>query len=251
MKRLLILFTVLLSGCAMSDPVSDSWQRGNDAYMAGDYTGAIEAYMSIVDEGLESHKLYYNLGNAYFKDGQLGCAILFYNRALALRPGDRDTRYNLEIAQNRVRVRIEPVPRFFFALWVDSLRATTNSNGWAAISLLALAITLVAAILYLLAERLVVRKTGFYVALAGIIAFVGALTFSIAGRRDMVHSPEAIVLSNSVTVKTSPDSAAHDAFVLFEGTKVYIMSSLDTWSEVEIADGNTGWIPSSAIERVR
>ncbi len=236
---------VFAVGVAYAAP-ADDWQRGNEAYVAGDYSGAIAAYNDIIDAGQVSHKLLYNLGNAYFKDGQLGRAILLYNRALVLDPGDRDTRWNLEIAESRVRVRIEPVPQFFVARWVKALHGTMSSDGWAAISLAALVVAAAAMLTYLLARRHILRKTGFYTTLLAIFIFIVAFVFSAAKPK-----AEAIVMSEAATVKSAPDAAARDAFILYEGTKVQIVSTLGTWSEVEIADGNKGWIASAAIESIR
>lgn len=244
MKRALILMIFAVSA-AHAAP-ADDWQRGNEAYVAGDYPGAIAAYNDILDAGQVSHKLLYNLGNAYFKDGQLGKAILLYNRALDMKPGDGDTHWNLEIAESRVRVRIEPVPQFFVARWVNSLRGMMSADAWAATSLAALAVAAGAMLLYLLARRNILRKTGFYGTIVAIFVFLAALCFSAAKPK-----AEAIVMSEAATVKSAPDTAARDAFILYEGTKVHIVSELGGWSEVEIADGNKGWIDSAAIEAIR
>ena len=231
--------------CFVYAAPADDWTRGNEAYVTGDYSGAIAAYNDILDEGLVSSKLLYNLGNAYFKNGQLGRAILQYNRALILKPGDGDTRWNLEIAESRVKVRIEPVPQFFLARWVGVLRGTIGVDGWAVVALVMLAVAAGATLLYLLAGRRILRKTGFYGAVVAVVMFIIAFCFSA------VRPPvEAIVMSEAATVKSAPDAAARDAFILYEGTKVQIVSTLGVWSEIEIADGNKGWIASAAIETI-
>lgn len=251
MRILLILTVILLAGCYSAKDEQLLWQKGNEAYLAGDYAGAAKAYGGIADKGLASHKLYYNLANAYFKNGQLGNAILFYNRALQLKPGDADTRFNLQIAESRVKVRIEPVPQFFLARWVVALRKTLGSNGWAMVSLGALALALAAALLYLLPEKRALRKAGFNTALVFAGVFALSLAFSLVERREMLHSGDAIVMSATATVKSSPDDAGKDTFILYEGTKVKIVSTLGDWREIEVADGNKGWIASGAIETVR
>lgn len=237
---------MLFAVSAVHAAPADDWLRGNEAYIAGDYSGAIAAYNDILDAGSVSHKLLYNLGNAYFKDGQLGRAILLYNRALALKPNDKDTRWNLDIAEAFVKVRIEPVPQFFLARWVGALRGTMSADGWAAVSLAALAVVAGAALLYFLTRRDLLRKMGFYAAAAAFFVCVIAFVFSA------VKPPaEAIVMSEAATVKSAPDAAARDVFILYEGTKVQVISTLGVWSEVEVADGNKGWIVSAVIETVR
>ena len=89
------------------------WDRANTAYVNGDYHAAAEIYEGILAQGLSSVKLYYNLANAYFKEGQLGKSILFYRRALRLAPGSDDIRYNLSVAEARTKDNIEQIPEFF------------------------------------------------------------------------------------------------------------------------------------------
>lgn len=242
---LIAVSAFLFPAGAVAAPADPLWKSGNEAYISGDYSGAITAYEKIAAE-YESPKLYYNLANAYFKDGQLGSAILFYNRALSLDPNDRDTRWNLEIAESRVRVKIEPVPRFFVVRWFDGFKRSMSADGWSVLALAALGVALGATLLYLLTRRSVLRKAGFYCAVCGIVIFVAALSFALSK-----PAGEAIVMSAAATVKTSPDGAAKDAFILYEGTKVRVVGALGMWSEVEVADGNKGWVSSAAIESIR
>jgi tetratricopeptide (TPR) repeat protein len=227
------------------------WEDANAAYTNADYGGAIRGYNAIMEAGYVSHKLYYNLGNAYFKDNDTGRSILFYNRALLLKPGDKDTRYNLEIASGRVKDKIDAVPEFFIARWVKGVRSTMGSNGGAVLSLVLLGLALGATLVYMLAGKLALRKAGFYTGICSFAVMALALVFSISERHEILNSPEAIVMSSAAPVKSSPDSASRDLFILHEGTKLRVVSSLGEWREVEIASGDKGWIASTAIETVR
>lgn len=88
------------------------WDRANTAYINGDYHAAIATYGELLDRGYSSAKLYFNLGNACFKEGETGRAILCYHRALRLAPGNDDIRYNLSVAESRTKDRIEAIPEF-------------------------------------------------------------------------------------------------------------------------------------------
>lgn len=254
MKKYIIILAALVSSSVCFAQGADTgklWEEANTAYTNADYAQAIRSYNAILDAGYASHKLYYNLANAYFKENQTGRSILFYNRALLLKPGDKDTRYNLEIANGQVRDKIEAVPEFFLTRWVQSFRSVMGSNAWAIVSLALLAALLGAALLYLLAEKLPLRKTGFYTCVCAFALFVMALGFSLAERHEILHSPDAVVMSTAAPVKSSPDKASKDIFILHEGTKVEVVSSLGEWREIEIADGNKGWIAAAAIETIR
>lgn len=224
------------------------WDAANTGYVNGDYRAAVEGYEAILGRGEHSAKLYYNLGNACFKEGEIGRAILFYHRALRLAPGSEDARYNLEVAAEMTKDRIEPVPEFFLAAWMRSVRNLLSPAVWAALSLAAVAAMLSLALLYLLASSIGRRKAGFYGMLAALVVVIVATSFAAAGRRETLDRSEAVVMSSSVPVKSSPDKSATDLFVLHEGTVLRITDRLDEWCEVVIADGKKGWVRARQIE---
>ena len=224
------------------------WEAANAAYVNGAYERAAEGYQAILARGLHSANLYYNLANAYFKSGRTGQAILYYHRALRLAPGSDDIRYNLEVAEENTKDSIEAVPEFFLTTWMRTVRNTMSSTVWSVLSLVALAAMLALAMLYMLASRLEARKAGFYGMVAALAIFVAATSFAASGRREMVERNDAVVMSSSVSVKSSPDNSATDLFVLHEGTTVKVTARLDEWSEIVIADGKKGWVRSRQIE---
>lgn len=224
------------------------WEHANAAYVDGDYRTAAEIYRRILHGGRASVKLYYNLANACFKEGRLGEAVLYYHRALRLAPGNDDVRYNLGVAEAMTKDKIEEIPEFFLAAWLRTLRRTMGCTAWSVLSLVALAAMLGSILLYLLSQRLVWRKTGFYGTLVALLVVVVTMWFAVVERREILHGDEAIVMSASLAVKSSPDSSATDLFVLHEGTKVRVTDSLDAWCEVVIADGKKGWVEARKIE---
>ncbi len=272
MKRL-TLFLILLSGilCARAQESADSlaqpavltapeqlaeaspdqlWDRANTAYINGDYHVAAEFYDQILARGLSSMKLYYNLANAYFKEGQLGRSILFYHRALRLAPGNDDIRYNLSVAEARTKDNIEQIPEFFFTEWMCGVRRLMSCTAWSLFSLGALVFALALFLVYLLAQRLSLRKTGFYGTLVAVAVFMLTSWFAMGERREMLDRTQAVVMAASTAVKSSPDKSATDLFVLHEGTLVEIANRLDNWCEITIADGKKGWLESRMIETI-
>ena len=225
-----------------------TWEAANAAYNNGDFARAAELYESILGNQLHSAELYYNLGNAYYKQEMLGKAIVNYNRALRLAPSDEDIVHNLEYATQETKDNIEEIPTFFLISWVRAFRNIMGSNAWTIISLLTLVLTLLAALIYLLAERLSLRKTGFYSMCVAAIISIVSTTFAYQTRQALVNSNEAVIMSSAVPVKSSPDRAATDLFVLHEGTKLSLGERIDGWVEIQIADGRKGWVESSRIE---
>jgi tetratricopeptide (TPR) repeat protein len=233
-----------------SNNPDELWQMANTAYNAGNYAQAEECYTRIVEQGLHSAALYYNLANAHFKQDELGKAMLYYNRALRLRPNDEDIRHNLEYAEQSTKDSIEEIPEFFLKTWIKSLRGALSCTAWSILSLLMLVAALVCGLLYLLAQRLSLRKTGFYLMAVTALLFVVTTAFAWSERNMLVERSEAIIMNSAVSIKSSPDRSATELFVLHEGTKVTIGETIDGWAEVRIADGRKGWIEQERIERI-
>lgn len=226
------------------------WDTAAAAYNAGDYDTAIEYYTTILSGNRHSADLYYNLANAYFKREQIALALLNYNRALRLSPGDEDVRHNLEFAEQSTRDSIEQIPEFFLTTWVRSLRSLLSGNAWTVLSLVLLALTLAMALQFLLAQRLSMRKVGFYAMGVLGVLFILTTSFAWSARSEATQRREAIIMSSSVSIKSSPDATSTELFVLHEGTKVRVGEVMDGWAEVRIADGRKGWIEINRIERI-
>ena len=104
--------------------------------------------------------------------------------------------------------------------------------------------------LNLLAQRLSLRKIGFYLMTVTALLFVVTTAFAWSERNMLVERSEAIIMNSAVSIKSSPDRSATELFVLHEGTKVTIGETIDGWAEVRIADGRKGWIEQERIERI-
>lgn len=240
---------------AVAEPAAEAspeqlWDRANTAYINGDFHAAAEIYEQIYARGLTSVKLYYNLANAYFKEGRLGKSILFYRRALRLAPGNDDIRYNLSVAEARTKDNIEDIPEFFFVTWMREARHTMSCTAWSVLSLVLLACALALFLVYLLAQRLSLRKAGFYGTVVAVLLCMLTTWFALGERREMLDDTSAVVMTASTAVKSSPDKSSTDLFVLHEGTVVTITNRLDDWCEVVIADGKKGWLECRKIETI-
>lgn len=235
---------------ASADEYLDSlWVTGASAYAEGQWEEAAAAWSSIRAAGLEAPELYYNIGNAYFKSGDIAHAILNYERALKLDPSYSDARFNLEFANAQIQDRIEVVPEFFLEAWGRKACWLLPSNVWAILFIVGLAITLALALVFVLGRTPGNRKIGFF---AGILVFLlslVALDFSFWQRTDYRSADKAIVTRAVSSVKSSPSGdTSTDLFILHEGTKVTILDSVGEWLNIELSDGRQGWLRSSELE---
>ena len=247
MKKIVIYLLFAFVGMTMAYG-QESLTQANEAYAQEDYIKAIELYEQTAREHGVSSDLYYNLGNAYYKHNEFAKAILNYERALLLNPGDEDARFNLDMANTRIVDKIDPVGRFFLSVWFDSLRSFLSSNTWAVIGVVTFLLFIVGCYLYLFSRVVVVKKIGFFGGIVILLISIMANWFAW-GLSDKVENRDAaIVFAPTVSVKSSPAESGTDLFVLHEGTKVLIMSKVGEWFEVKISDGNRGWLPASTIE---
>lgn len=234
---------------AGGDDVATLWAAAVEEYTDGDWAAAVENWHKIESEGFASWELYYNLGNAYFREDDIAHAVLYFERALRLKPANADVRFNLELARAKTMDKIEVVPEFFLVSWVKGVRAAVDGGIWEALALVLLALGLFMSLLFLRGVSVNVRRSGFIV---GLLAFVlsvscGAMYFS--QRAELSRTDQAVVVRPVTSVKSSPsEGGAKDLFVLHEGTKLTILESLGSWSNVELSDGRQGWLRSGEIE---
>ena len=133
MKKLYIIVMLLMGVCQLS--VAATKDEADKAYQENDFASAIEQYEAILDAGQESAAIYYNLGNSYYKSENIAKAILNYERALLLHPGDADTRFNLELAKSKTIDKVTPASEVFIVTWVRSLTNMMSETAWSKLAL--------------------------------------------------------------------------------------------------------------------
>ncbi len=248
MKKLSIVL-ILLLGIAQFINAAVTKEEADQAYQANDFAAAIEKYEAILNTEGESADVYYNLGNSYYKEKNIAKSVLNYERALLLSPGDADIRFNLEMARSKTVDQITPVSEVFIVTWMNSLINVMSEKEWGVVGILSFWLMLVSLIVYIFGRRILYKKIGF----AGVVVFllivIGANIFASSQKAELINRTGAIVMSPSLTVKSTPNESGTDLFVLHEGTKVYVEDdSMREWKEIRLEDGKKGWVQTSTIE---
>lgn len=247
-----VIAVILSLGVSMNVQARDIdslWTAGVQAYTDGRFADASAAWTQVEDAGYKSATLYYNLGNAWFKQGNYPRAVLDYERALRLDPSYSDARYNLEFTNSFVQDKIEPVPEFILKSVARKVCYVMSSDAWAVMFLILLAAALAMGLLFLLGASAGMRRAGFYCGIVLLLFSAGALGFSLWQKSDSMKTDTAIVMSPVSSVKSSPSSgSSKDLFVIHEGTKVRILDEVGSWKNISLADGRQGWITSSSLE---
>ena len=253
-KRIYIIYTLVALLFSASLMAQSSIEAASEAYRAEDYPRSIQLYEQVVaqdlHEGRESAEVYYNLGNAYFRNGDMAKAILNYERSLLLNPGDKDTRHNLQFARTRIEDKIDVADQFFFTNWVKGLKNMFNSNTWAGIGIGLFIAFLLALTAYFFIKVVWVRKVGFYSAIVLFVLMLVANSFAFNQKSKRLHRNSGIIMPATASVMASPDANSQELFRLHEGTKVRVNKTDGNWVEVEIATGNVGWTSKENIETI-
>jgi tetratricopeptide (TPR) repeat protein len=250
LKNILIALLFFIPALAFSADPEITIAKANKAYTDGFYDNAIELYKSVINEGYESADLYYNLGNACYKQNDFTSAILYYEKARKLDPGNEDVNFNLKIANTKITDKIEPIPELFYKRWYRALIESYSADKWSKIGLLFLCLALIAGLFYVISRRLITRKTGFWLGIVFLFISLFSFLFAWQNYNDIMHRKEAIIFSPTVTIKSSPDEKSVDLFVLHEGTKVELIDNIGDWYEIRIANGSVGWLATSAVEKI-
>ena len=244
----LLLMIPIASSAAENYPDS-LWNAANEAYAQERWEDAVNDYTAIAEASMESAPLWCNLGSAWYKSGNLGKAILCYERALKLDPSYEDARYNLELLNAMKLDRLESVPELILATWMKNLGRTLDSDSWAVCFLVFLVLTLAMVLLFILGSSATSRRAGFFTGVVCLLLAVASLSFSLWQKNEYMKADKAIIMKPVSSVKSSPSGdSAKDLFVLHEGTKVQVLDNVGGWSNIELSDGRQGWLPSSDIE---
>ena len=205
--------------------------EGDSAYIKDDYTTAIQIYESLL------------------KIGEIAKAVLNYERALLMKPGNSDIRANLEVARAKTIDKVEPVPEVFFVSWTKALINSMSVDAWATWGIVSFILFIITLYFFIFSKQIMLKKVGFIAGIVFLIVMICSNLFASEQKERLVNRNEAIVMNPSVTVRSTPSESGTSLFILHEGRKVSIKdNSMKEWKEIRLEDGKVGWVPASAIE---
>ena len=245
-----VLMGLIMLTFASQPALAVTKQNADAEYQKGNYQQAITDYEELLKTGV-SADVYYNLGNAYFRTDNITRAVLCYERAHLLSPGDEDINFNLQFARNKTIDKLAPASEMFFVTWYKNIVNFTSIDTWAKTAVLAIIMALVLALVYLFAPQMAVRKLGFFAGIACFVLFVLANIFAYQQEQQLMSRKGAIVTAPTVNVKKTPSHQSTDSFVLHEGTRVDITDkTMKGWRGIILSDGREGWIETKQIEEI-
>lgn len=251
LRWLLLLVPGIWAGTLPAQATPEAVMRSaSEAYANGDFARSATLLDSLYREGYESVALCYNLGNAWFKQGKTGPAVLWYERALLLDPGSEDAAFNLRLAQARVVDRVASPPEFVLKKWFRESIQNRSAGGWAWIALVLGWLAAGAGVAFFFVKQEPGRRIAFFGGIIAISLSLLMLGFSLRQRARLRTATEAVVMAPNVYVKSAPSETGADVFIVHEGLKVTLQETRGEWVRIRLADGKTGWARGVEVEGI-
>lgn len=253
-KLILLIIPLFVAFTSMADDntsyYAQQYEKGNTLYEQEKYEEALAVYQSINETGMFAAEIDYNIGNSYFKLGQIPHAIIYYEKALKIAPDDKDILYNLDIANSLITDKVAPLPQHIFSKIWDNILNTLSMDGWAWIAVVVFLIMNLSFFIYKISQLISIKKIFFFNAFLFMAFGFFAVVFAEIQKRSSVNDTYAIVFSPTVNLQSEPKAGSTKLYVIHEGLKVKVLHEKNDWVKVSLADGNIGWISMKAIEKI-
>ena len=249
-KMLVLVLSIALATSLLAGDEARIFAEGNKAYQKKDFGKAIEVYEKLLAAGWRSAELEYNLGNAWYRSGSPGRAIVHYERALMQSHGHEAAERNLAFLRSKINSEIEPLPPFFLTKWWQSARMALPATSMGITGMLLWWLGFGALAVWLFGKSRLQKKWGIVAGIA--LLAVSLLPFSLALSRASFekNTKQAILIQKSAILRAAPDDSSQEIMTLQEGMKLQQVENLDGWWQVRLENGDLGWLPEQAMERI-
>ncbi|OWY22969.1 tetratricopeptide repeat protein [Sphingobacteriales bacterium UPWRP_1] len=236
------LFILLCQPALPGNPAADLVKQGNDAYAGADYAKAAQLYEQALAQGVESAALYYNLGNAYYRQQKTAFSILNYERALKLQPHNKAAQNNLQLAKERIANPIDELPEVFYRRWWAAVLGILPSGIWAGGAVLFLWLSAGLGILFFLSATAKQKKYSFAGAVSCLVLAVLLHVFAYNRHQNETAKNYAVIMQPAANLKKGPSDSSESTAELPEGAKVRTNERVNGWVRITLTDNREGWV---------
>ncbi len=222
----------------------------NHEYKQGNYSSAAMIYEDIIASGIHAPEIFYNLGNCYFRLQHFAEAILWYERALRGDPRNESIRYNLTLVNTLIKDDMPPYEELFFITWWKGLTSQLPTSSWIVLHILLFVVCLILTAIFLIVRKAKLKQLGFRGAVFFLVLSLVCLASGVQRDYDTRLKKEAIIMTETVTVKSGPGTGSTSLGDFHAGTKLRILSENDGWFEIKTSDGHIGWLPGKDLELI-
>ena len=228
---------------------SDNWfDQGNQLYKNEQYNEAILRWEAVLESGVHSAAIYYNMANAYYHLNDLASSIYYYEKALELSPGDGEIKANRAYVQNALVDVIREQPKTLFQKWDEASAQLLSVNTWAWLGLFFMGLFVFVVIRFNWVETPAAKRFSFVMSVLSIMLFAASIYLGVKTQSYKQKYRWAIVFAQEMSVRSGPRLSDEALFELHAGTKLRLLQTQDEWQEIELADGRRGWVSSQEIK---
>jgi len=250
-RTYIICMALLFSGLPGMAQNEALFEKATAAYNEGNYEESVSIYSQILESGEHSAALYFNMGNAYYKQNEIAPSIYYYEKALLLEPGDPEILNNLAFARNMTLDDITPIPEPDLERIYKGVLFSFSMNTWAYAGIFFMLVFVITYMYFLGSSRPNRKRAGLITSGIALALALFCSGFSYLRYRNYVETQPAVVFKREITIRSEPNQESSPVFLLHEGTKVQVKDSLDIWLKIQLADGQTGWTEGDALRLLK
>jgi len=249
MKKINYILIFLLSTLTFAQN-NQLFDEATALYNEANYTEALEKYKTILESGKHSAELYFNIANAHYKLNHIAPSIYYYEKALMLKPNDKDINNNIAFARNMTIDAIDTVPEVGISKFIKNVTNMMSFDAWAKMAVAFIILFVILFILYYFTYSTSKKRFAFVTSNGFLLLAIISLVFAFHKFKLVRNNQPAIVFAEETKIKSEPNLRSEEAFVLHEGTKVQVIDSVNNWKKIKLSDGKTGWIIEDDIKIV-
>lgn len=227
------------------------FEQANELYNAGNYTEALDKYTTILDSGEHSAALYFNIANAHYKLNHIAPSIYYYEKALLLKPNDKDIKNNIAFARNMTIDDIDTLPDVGFSRLIKNATNTLSFDNWAKLSVGLVVGFIMLFLFYYFSHNTAKKRFAFITSLSCLVLVFVAVAFAFHKYELVERDQPAIVFAQEAQIKSEPNLRSPESFLLHEGTKVQVLDTVNNWIKIKLSDGKTGWVLNNDIKMLK
>lgn len=248
--RILFMLSLLFGSISYAQTSDELFSKANDFYKNGQYSKAVQLYLNIEKQGLESDDLFFNLGNSYYKLNKVAPSIYYYEKALKLNPIHEDASINLAFAKRMTIDIVEDLPKSFLQRFSSAVIQKLTYDTWAILGVISSFLAAFLFLLYYFSYSPKQKILYFNTTILMFFVMIVMVVFAFSNYDITQKSRSAIIFSLKSDIKNSPSIDGEEVFELHEGTKVFILDELSNWKKIKLADGKIGWINAADIKEI-
>lgn len=229
---------------------SSASTRGDSLYAVQQFKESAGAYESELAQGVND-EIFYNLGNCYYRMGEIPRAILNYLKALKVNPQHSDAQDNLMLCLEQSGGQVGSADELFYTTWLKSLLSSKNANQWGNLATISFAVFLLFGVFFLLAKTPLVKKCMFFIAVFSFLSWVVLNIFAYSSKERFYNAEHLVVMKMTQLYESATEASKQVGEIPAGSILKFNDEFNDEWVHVVLPDGREVWCQKAQVEYVK